>query len=249
MKEKKLKIWDGYKKNEKILISNILEKASRFERTNQTQSSNFLNPYEFSLVQKELDDRKISYQVIEKSPMCSEKVIMFGEGSSPVTVYRGVFKEKITHSDILGTLFSIGYEHGLIGDIFVEDGYFYLTNLTRMNSFLEENLYKIKNQLITLERVETIDLKKNHYQVLHLTISSYRLDHFVSLLSKKSRSLSIEILKRGDVLLNYQEIHRGEIQLKEGDVLSIRHVGKFRLMEEETQTKKGKRIVEVWKYL
>jgi len=249
MREKQVKVWDGYKKNEKILISNILEKSSKFERTNQVQSSNFLNPYEFSLIQKELDDRKISYQVIVENPMCEERVIIFGKESSPVTIYRGCFNQKITHSDILGALFSIGYEHGLIGDIFVEDGYFYLTNLTRMNPFLEENLYKIKGQIISLEKVKKIELKQNHYQIIHLTVSSYRLDHFVSILSKKSRSLSIEILKRGDVFLNYQEIHRGEMQLKEGDVLSIRHVGKFRLIQEETRTKKGKIIIVVWKYL
>ena len=249
MRKNEIKVWDGYRKNEKILISNILEKALRFERTNQAQSSNFLNPYEFSLVKKELDDRKILYQVVVPNSMCEEKVIMFGEESSPVTIYLGSFKEKITHSDILGTLFSIGYEHGLIGDIFVEDGYFYLTNLTRMNSFLEENLYKIKNQIVSLEKVETMALKKNHYQEIHLTISSYRLDHFVSILSKTSRSIGIDILKRGDVILNYQEVHRGEIQLKEKDILSIRHVGKFRLIQEVTQTKKGKKVVKVWKYL
>jgi len=249
MKEKEIKVWDGYKKNEKILISNILEKALRFERTNQTQSSNFLNPYEFSLVKKELVDRKIPYQEIVIHSMCEERVIMFGSGNCPVTIYMGTFKEKITHSDILGTLFSIGYEPGLIGDIFVEDGYFYLTNLTRMNSFLEKNLYKVRNQMITLEKVDAINLKMDHYQTIRFTISSYRLDHFVSVLSKKSRFVGVEILKRGDVLLNYQEVHSGEIRIKEGDVLSIRHVGKFRIIQEVTSTKKNKKIVEVWKYL
>ncbi len=249
MKKREMRIWDGYKKCEKILIASILEKSVQFERTGKTQSSNFLNPYEFSLVEKELENRHIKYQVVKLNPMCEERVIVFGNHSSVVTVYRGSFQEEIKHSDILGALFSIGYEHGLIGDIFVEDGYFYLTNLTRMNAFLEEHLYKIKNQIISLEKVESIDLKKNHYHVFYITISSYRIDHIVSILSKKSRAISLELLRRGDVLFNYHEVSRRDIELRENDVLSIRHVGKFRIMQEATQTKKGKRVVEVWKYL
>ena len=249
MKKREIPIWDGYRKDEKILIANILEKSMKFERTGKTQSSNFLNPYEFSLIKKELENRKIQYQVMIPNSMCEQKVIVFGNESSPVTIYRGNFKEKINHSDILGTLFSIGYEHGLIGDIFVEDGYFYLTNLTRMNAFLEENLYKIKNQVISLEKVDSIDLRKDHYDVFSITISSYRIDHLVSVLSKKSRTMSMELLRRGDVLLNYQVVDQKDIELKEKDILSIRHVGKFRIIKEVAQTKKEKRIVEVWKYL
>ena len=49
----------------------------------------------------------------------------------------------LKHSQILGTLFSLGLDDSLIGDIFVEDGYFYYTNLTRMNSFIENNLVQM----------------------------------------------------------------------------------------------------------
>ncbi|MDE5587123.1 MAG: RNA-binding protein, partial [Bacilli bacterium] len=59
----------------------------------------------------------------------------------------------------------------------------------------------------------------------------------------------LEILKKKDVILNYQEVTNGAIQVKEGDIFSIRHVGKFRLGSTLKSTKKQKRVVEIWKYL
>ncbi len=249
MKKEKTKLWSGYTKEEKILVANILDKARIFERTGVIQYSNFLDPYQSMIVKRALEEKNIDYQMIRLDERCEQTVFLFGTNFSPVTIYRGTFEESLCHSDILGTLFSIGFNRELIGDIFVEENCFYLTNLERMNSFLEEHLYKIKHQIISLERVESIFLEKEPYQKISLIISSYRMDHIVSLLSKKSRAQSLEMLKRKEVVLNYQEVTNGAVQIKEGDVFSIRHVGKFRLGPTLKSTRKQKRVVEIWKYL
>lgn len=248
MKMVKGKLWDGYKKEERILIANVLDQYTRYLNTGTSQNTNFLNPYELLLVTRVLEERHIVYQVVFPIDECEQRVLMFGEGLSPITIYRGIVQTPITHSDILGTLFSIGYDRGLIGDIFIEDDCFYLTNLVRMNSFLEEHFYQVRNQLVTLERVDTIILKREHYTRFTLIVSSLRLDHLVSLLSKRGRTDSLKILKKGEVLLNYHEIIKGTIQLKEGDILSIRRVGKFRFVKVLNQTKKQKKVIEIWKY-
>lgn len=249
MKIEREKLWDGYTKEEKILVANILDKAEKYKCTGVVQYSNFLDPYQSMIVKRALEERNIDYQMIRVDECCEQTVFLFGTDLFPVTIYRGTFSEPLYHSDILGTLFSIGLERNLIGDIFVEEGCFYLTNLERMNSFLENHLYKIKHQVISLEKVEKITLEKEKYQKISLIISSYRLDHIISLISKKSRSQSLEILKKKDVILNYQVVTDGTIQLKEGDIFSIRHIGKFRFGSTLKSTKKQKMVVEIWKYL
>lgn len=248
MKDEKTNLWTGYKKSEKILISNILDKYKIFFKTGLSQCSNFLNPYEITLVTRVLDHEKISYKIISVDDFCEKCVLMFGTSIQPITIYKGSFCGNITHSDILGTLFSIGYEPEIIGDIFVEDGYFYLTNLTRLNQFLEENFYQVKHELITLTKVDKIILVKERFSKFSLIISSRRIDHIVSLLSKCSRGESLKLIEHGDVFLNYQEVESGTIQLMEGDIFSIRRVGKFKLSQFLRNTKKQKEIVEILKY-
>lgn len=248
MKYEKINLWNGYKKSEKILISNILDKYKIFLKTGISQSTNFLNPYEVTLVTRVLDYENISYQVVSVHDFCEKSVLIFGKDIHPITIYKIFFKGKITHSDILGTLFSIGYEPEIIGDIFVEEGYFYLTNLTRLNKFLEENFYQIKHELISLTKVDEIVLVRERFSKFFLIISSRRIDHIVSLLSKCSRQEGSKLIEHGDVLLNYKEVVNGTIQLVEGDIFSIRKVGKFKLSKFLRNTKKQKEIVEIWKY-
>lgn len=242
------KLWNGYDKEDKILISHVLDIYEKFERTGCSQSTFFLNPRELSLVTNFLSFKNICYSVFKASPECENSVLVFGDNLLPITIYQGTFQGSISHSDVLGTLFSIGYERNMIGDIFIEDESFYLTNLTRLNSFLEDHLYKIKNQVICLKAVDSLELKKKRYLEFSLVVSSYRLDHFVSLLSKTSRKNGLELIQNKEVILNYKEVRDGSISLKSGDVLSIKHVGKFLIKEKINSTRKGKMVVEVWKY-
>lgn len=248
MKIDKSKLWDGYKKEDKILIASVLDKYQKFIRSGKSQHTSFLNPHEFNIVKKTLEERKIEYQIIQKHEECEQKVIVFGNDTGPVTIYWYKFIEPLKHSDVLGTLFSIGYEKDMIGDIFIEEDGFYLTNLSRLNQFLEENLYQIKNQIITLEKKDEIILKKERYEPISLIVSSRRLDQIISGLAKTSRKESNDLITKGNVILNYQEKTTGTTLLKEGDIISIRRVGKFRLSKVLGTTRKEKEVLEFLKY-
>lgn len=248
MKKVRRELWDGYSKEEKILIANVLDKYSKFVKTSVPQNTNFLNPHEIKVIESVLISKKIPYQIYSINEDCEQRVLVFGEMKNPITIYSCTLEGKITHPDVLGTLFSIGYEPGLIGDIFVLENQFYLTNLSRMNAFLEEHLIQIKNYLVTLKKIEQIPELPNRYLAFTLIVSSRRIDHIVSLLGKKSRAEGMQLLKRGDVLLNYRVIEDGTIQLVEKDIFSIRHIGKFRFIKGIKSTRKQKEVIEIWKY-
>ncbi len=244
----KIELWNGFAKEDRILISSILDKYRRYKRTGLPQSSHFLNPYEEKLVTRVLEEKKIPYDLVRCHALCENGVIVFGDQESPITVYWVETDGTVEHRDVLGTLFSIGMEKGTIGDILVEKTGFYLTNLTKMNSFLEENLYQIKKQLVTLKKVPKIELTESHFQEIDLIVSSMRLDQIVSRLSNQSRSMTKKVLQEKKVIVNYREIEDLSYLLKEGDILSIRGVGKFKIQGKKSDTKKQKEIIEVWKY-
>ena len=152
------------------------------------------------------------------------------------------------HNEILATLFQMGFEPDTIGDIWVEQDGFYLTNLTRLNIYLEDNLVLVRGKLVHLEPVEKLELKEEHFQEQQVILSSLRLDNLISKLVPTSRKEALRLLEREEVLYNYQVAKSSLVSVKEQDVFSIRHVGKFIVAEIGGQTRKNKWIVKLKKY-
>lgn len=238
-----------YKKDEKILISNIVDKYNQYQKTGKSTCSNFLNSVSLNLVISYLEYKKIPYSIYEPYPFLEKKIIYFGNYEDFVTFYKVKISKNITHSKILGTLFSIGMNENTIGDIIVEDGYFFYTNLTRFNSYLEDNFSFISRELITLEKVSKIELVQEHYKIFTILVSSMRFDTIISKLTSKSRNQVKKLILEKSILLNYKEINNFSINLKENDILSIRKVGKFKIGKSQGLTKKENIILEIFQYM
>lgn len=238
----------GLKKEDKMLLANVIDKYKCFRKTGKSTHSNFLNSEKLKLITNYLNHEKIPYSIYEPYPFLEKKIIYFGDYENFITFYKVEISD-IKHQQVLGTLFSLGLDDSLIGDIFIEDNCFYLTSLTRMNTFLENNLVMINNQIIKLNRVDEIILLKNHFETFSILVSSMRLDNIISKITNKSRNQVNEIINDKKVLLNYQEIKSSSVILKENDILSIRKYGKYKIGKNLGYTKKDNIILEIIKYV
>lgn len=238
-----------YTKKENILISSIMDKYRIYKKDNKSTCTNFLNPSELKLATSYLNSEKINYSIYEPYPFMEKKIIYFGNYDNFVTFYKISISKEITHPNILGTLFSLGLTPNTIGDIFIEDGYFYYTNLSRMNPFLEHNFLAINNEKITLNRVSEIIIKRKQFEEYTIMVSSLRIDNIISKLASCSRNQALDIIKNKLVLLNYEEEIKAHTILKKDDIISIRRVGKFKIGEEKGYTKKNNLILEIYKYM
>lgn len=236
-------------KEDKILISSILDKYNRYKKTSVSICTNFLSARELNIAISELNRKKLPYNVYEPYNFLEKKIIYFGEYEDFVTFYKVEISSDISHRDILGTIFSLGIDIDLIGDIFVEDGYFYYTNLTKMNKLLENDLVMIKNYPVKLVKVDEIKLMKNHFEDIKVLTSSMRIDTIVSKIINSSRGNADNIIKEGKVLLNYEEVKSNSIYLKNDDILSIRKYGKYKIGEKEGLTKKNNIVLKIIKYI
>ena len=240
-------ILNNLNKNDKTLVKNVLDKYKRYEKTSVSTYTNFLDIREYKLVTDILKRLKISFNTYVFSSECEKRIIYFGGYEYFVTIYK-ISINGITHSDVLGTLFSIGYEPNIIGDIFVNEDNIYLTNLTRLNTFLETNLLMIKNKRVNLEIVNNIEVGSNRFKTLKIIVPSYRIDAVVSKLAHLSRNEVNKYIKDKYVLLNYMEVKNPNKIVDIGDVISIRRVGKFIISQEIAKTKKDNIFLEVMKY-
>lgn len=235
------------KKEDKILVNNVIDKYLKYEKTGINTYTNFLDLRQYKLIEKILKHEKISFNTYKACEECEKLLIYFGNYEDYVTIYS--FKNSdIKHKDVLGTLFSIGYDIDTIGDIFINEDNIYITNLSRLNNFLENSLYSIKNKRVKLEKVNEIILKEDRFISLKIVIPSYRLDVIVSKLAHLSRNDSIKIINNNMVLLNYEEVTNNSRIVNIGDIISIRKVGKFIINKELLVSKKDNYLVEIKKY-
>lgn len=251
MKKLKENLIFGLEKSDKMIISNLVDKYVLYEKKKIPSYSNFLDLRVLSLFENRVKNLNISYKIIEKIPDCEKKVVWFGpleDGFNSITIYHGVCKYPVRHPEVLGSLFQIGLQANTIGDIVVEDNEFYFTNLTRLNSFVEDNLVRIGKQKVTLNKVNAISLTKKRYQEITIVVNSMRLDTVISRLANISRNGALEKLKNKEINVNFQEVMKPTYLLKEQDILSIRKVGKFKIGKILHETRKNKILLEIKKY-
>lgn len=237
-------------KQNKILVSNVLDKYEAYRHDRKNTYTNFLNPYELHLVISYLNHYHISYFIHEPYPFMEKKIIYFGDYQDFITFYK-IFScdsSPLSHSELLGSLFAIGFQENTIGDIFVQDGICYYINLTRLNNYLEENLVKVGKHAVVLEKIESLNLQDRQFDIFTILTHGMRADNIIGKISSQSRNQVKQMFLDGKILLNYQELINYDTVLRENDVLSIRKLGKFRIGKQCGKTKKENIILEIYQY-
>lgn len=166
-----------------------------------------------------------------------------------ITPCNAKYSDTFTHRDYLGAILNLGIERGKIGDILIQDNIGHVFCNPTIGTFIVDHLYKIKHTSVHCEisQQDNIDIKPS-LKELHGTVSSIRLDSILSLAFNTSRSSLTGLISGGKVFVNGKLILSNSYTLKEGDVVSVRGLGKFIYKETSHQTKKGRYSVSVLKY-
>lgn len=159
------------------------------------------------------------------------------------------FAEELTHRDYLGAIMNLGIERSMIGDILLKDGDAYVFVLKKMSRYVEENLTSVRRTAVrvTVSPGGGEELSPE-FEEISGTVSSIRLDSVVALAGRLSRTKAAAYIEGERVFVNGQTAVSPSRPLKEGEILSIRGIGKFLFKEAGGQTKKGRTVVTLLKY-
>lgn len=174
------------------------------------------------------------------------------EGSYPLRAVRvaaGGYRE-LSHRDYLGTLMSLGIKREKLGDILVDSAGATLFVCAAVAPFVCENLSKVGGDGVRAELLLSLPEIDWTAQVEERcgVIASERFDCAVSEFAGKARGKASELIGRGLALLNAAEAEPS-VRVAEGDVVSIRGVGKFRICDLAGRTKKGNVVIRYEKYI
>lgn len=162
----------------------------------------------------------------------------------------GKFKTDLTHRDYLGALMNLGIERSLLGDIIISEGCAYVFCLNKITDFILDNLFKIKNNLVSCSLCESLpdDFKINYLEICN-TVASVRLDSLISLAFNESRSKSVSRIESATVFVNGRLITTNAYNPKPGEIISVRGLGRFKYINIKNETKKGRLFVILHKYV
>ncbi len=167
-----------------------------------------------------------------------------------ITPLNAKFAEDLNHRDYLGAVLNLGIDRVCLGDILVEEDAAYLFCLERMADFIRDNLIRIRHTSVYVEQVEAENFHyEPKYKEVSGTVASVRLDKLLALAFNASRSSLTGLIEGGKVFVNGKLVTSNGYEPKEGDLISVRGMGRFRFRETGGQSKKGREYVILWRYI
>ena len=160
--------------------------------------------------------------------------------------------KRLTHRDYLGSLLALGLEREVIGDVAVLDDFSAVVFCDgKIAEFIVSELKKIGNDKIRADMTTVASDFSYEPQSLAVsdTVASARLDCVVASLAGLSREKAQYAVKGGSVTLDYFTADECDEPVIEGSVISVRGIGKFKIVSLSETTKKGRLRLVAKKYI
>lgn len=262
-------ILNDYKeKDDKILLAQILDKIEMVEKRNKIEHTDFLDLAQIELVQKFINKIKIeNYMSYGGFEQAERKIfVIYPEKFNSNVVEKNLLsilqivrielpedlKGKYTHRDYLGAVIKLGIERKKIGDIIVDNNGADIIVDKDIVKFLVDNLgsltrfSKSEISVQNIEELRPVEIKKEQFEII---VSSMRLDNVISELAKCSRNKANEIINTERVFINFENETKITKQIKAGDMITIRGKGRFFIKEFVGNTRSGRTIINVEKFI
>lgn len=161
-------------------------------------------------------------------------------------------KQPFNHRDVLGTVLGMGFDRRLTGDIlFYEQGCYILVH-ERIAPMICQELISIRHTPVSVDPVvdrTALKTLEPAYERIRTTVASLRLDNIMKAACGKSRTICKPLIDNGHVKVNQQPMTKSHAIIEEGDRISIRGYGKYRLKEIGDMSRKDRIFVEIYKYI
>ena len=238
------------------------------ENKNKIEYTNFLDLAQIELVQNYIDKLKIENYISYGGYEQSERklFVIYPEKFNSTVVEKNLvsivkivriqlpdeLKGKYAHRDYLGAVIKLGVKREKVGDIIVDNDGADIIVEKDISKFLLENLSgltRFSKSKITIEKIDnlrTVEVRREEREII---VSSLRLDNVISELARCSRNKALDIINMERVFVNFQCETKKTKQIKTGDMVTIRGKGRFYIKELVGQTKSGRVIVKIEKFV
>lgn len=251
---------------ERMLLARVMDKLELAQNRSVPAYTPFLSPGEGTTVSELLNacghPRHLfwgGYEGAERTicvflPDWQEEGDFTTDSEGPLAAIEAVFPSNVTlgHRDILGALMGLGLTREKLGDIlFPGDGRCQVALLREVMPILLSQWENAGRWKLSLKEIPLSALESRPVQVkiVRDTVATPRLDAVLAAGFSLSRSKASDYISAGKVAINYRECLKADKQVEEGDVLTCRGLGKCAVREVLGQSKKGRTMLVLERYI
>ena len=146
------------------------------------------------------------------------------------------------HRDYLGALTGLGVKREKLGDILLqEQGAAFVFAKEDMASYIQGALTSVGAAEVSVEvREGAVTVQEPRGKLILVSLASLRLDALLSKGFAISRGDAAKWIAAGKVQKNWRDCAAGDEPIREGDVVTLRGMGRIKCVEEKGRSKSGR---------
>ena len=247
---------------DRMLLAKIWDKINSGIRRNIAANTAFLSPRELEMARLLLGESEGLYRfggygdaerrmLVYLPEYLAEDRLM--EEDSPVACLRATFfvGDTLSHRDFLGALMGAGVAREAVGDICVDKGScdFFVTR--EIAPYLLQNFDSAGRTKFRLQEIplNEANIPEPEVKIIKDTLASFRLDAVISSGFRIGRGSASDAVNAGRASINGLPCTKSDKSVAEGDIVSVRGMGKIKLAQVNGQTKKGRISVIIERYV
>lgn len=247
---------------DRLLLAKLWDKINAGIRRNIPAYTGFLSPRELEMARYLFGDEPGlyafgGYEEAERRMLCYlpeylDDTALWEEGS-PIVCLRAAFYQGDcpSHRDFLGALMGCGISRECVGDICVGETScdFFVTDEIApylLQNFIGTGRVKVRLSAIPLQDAA---IPEPEIKEIRDTVASLRLDSIVSAGFRIGRSLAAQYIAAGKAAIDGLPCEKIDKTVTEGMKISIRGLGKIKIQSVNGQTKKGRILVIIHRYI
>ena len=158
---------------------------------------------------------------------------------------------KLSHRDWLGSIMGLGLTREKIGDLLVEENRCQIILLAETAPIVLSQLEKVGRYPVSGKTIPLEDLTapERTVKLIRDTFATLRLDAVTASAFSLPRSKASALISSGRVSLNHVECTKPDRPVNEGDIITCRGSGKCVVKQITGQSKKGRIMAELERYV
>ena len=250
-------IYQHFHPEEKQFIDRVLDWMDRVENNYSVVTTYFLNPREVEILESLANKRELqifSTQDIAQTELTkiiiAPEFYQLDESDFDLALLEISYAKKfyqLKHSQILGSfLGQTGIRRSEIGDIVLNEGRAQVFVSKHLLEIFQNNIEKIGPAPVKFveKTLEELIKTEDNSVIKVILVSSLRIDKIIASTFEISRNLAVNMLQLRKVKLNYLEIEKKDFPVEQGDLISVRGLGRIKVLKILGETKKGKQKIE-----
>ncbi len=263
----KTELLDRYARDgeQRLLLGRVLDKLELAQKRSVPSHTQFLSPSEGAAVEDLLSacghPRHLMFGGFSEAerrvciflPDWQEEEDVLSDTDGPIAALEATFHTdaQLSHRDFLGSLMGLGITREKLGDILVDQGKAQILLLREtvpilLSQWESAGRWKLKLREIPLDALQ---IKAPQVKIIKDTVATLRLDAVCASGFSTSRSKAVEFISAGRVSLNHRECTKADRTVIQGDVISCRGLGKCVVKEVLGQSKKGRTMIVIERYI